>query len=91
MKKLVLLIILLVSIFAHAQIESVLPKQPQPPRLVNDFANVLTPEQEEALEHKLVAYNDSTSNQVAIVSLPTLTDAKGVAYEDEEVALKDIT
>ncbi len=88
MKKLALLIFLLVSFFAQAQIESVLPKQSVPPRLVNDFANVLTPEQEEALEQKLVAYDDSTSNQIAIVTLRTLIDPKGVQYEDEEVALK---
>jgi uncharacterized protein len=87
MKKLALLIVLLISIFAQAQIGNLVPARPNPPRLVNDFANLLSPEQEEALEHKMVAYDDSTSNQVAIVTLPTLTDNKGVVYEDEEVAL----
>ena len=86
MKKLLFIIVLFVSTCVHAQIENVLPQKPSPPRLVNDFANILTPEQEEALEHKLVAYDDSTSNQIAVVTLQTLTDTKGVEYE--EVALK---
>ena len=88
MKKILFIIALLVSCCVHAQIESLLPAKPNPPRLVNDFDNILTPEQEDALERKLVAYDDSTSNQIAVVSLPTLVDAKGVEYEDEEVALK---
>jgi uncharacterized protein len=88
MKKLLFIIALLVSVCAQAQIETLLPSRPNPPRLVNDFASILTPEQEEALEHKLVAYDDSTSNQIAVVTLQTLVDAKGVEYEDEEVALK---
>ncbi|MGC8751746.1 TPM domain-containing protein [Hydrotalea sp.] len=51
--------------------QDVLPK-PNPPRLVNDYANVLTPQQNEALEEKLVALDDSTSNQIAIVLVKTL-------------------
>jgi uncharacterized protein len=88
MKKLLFLIALVFSICAQAQIENILPQKPTTPRLVNDFANVLTPEQEETLEHKLVAYDDSTSNQIAVFTLETLIDKRGVEYEDEEVALK---
>ncbi len=36
-------------------------------KLVNDYANVLSAEEENALEQKLVAYFDSTSTQIAIV------------------------
>lgn len=61
--------LLLPSFFCLAQ--DVLPK-PNPPRLVNDYANVLTPQQNEALEEKLVALDDSTSNQIAIVLVKTL-------------------
>jgi len=88
MKKLALVISLLFSFCAYAQIENVTPKRPVTPRLVNDFANVLTPEQAEALERKLVAYDDSTSNQIAVVLLPTVTDKSGVEYPIEDVALK---
>jgi uncharacterized protein len=36
-------------------------------RLVNDFSNTLNPQEVNSLEQKLVAFNDSTSTQVAIV------------------------
>jgi uncharacterized protein len=88
MKKLLFIFAFLISVCGQAQIETVLPARPATPKLVNDFANLLTPEQEEALENKLVAYDDSTSNQLVVVTLSTLTDTKGVVYEDEEVALK---
>ena len=78
-----IILLVLVGLSAFAQIENVVPKKPNPPRLVNDFTGTLTPEQQQALEEKLVAYNDSTSNQVAIVIIPTLND-----YPEEEVALR---
>jgi uncharacterized protein len=89
MKKFFLFISLLFSVCVFAQIEKVIPARPNPPKLVNDFAGILTPEQEHDLEAKLVAYDDTTSNQVAVVTLPTLVDPQnGNVYEDEEVALK---
>jgi uncharacterized protein len=87
MKKLALVISLLFTVCAFAQIDKVVPKRPTPQRLVNDFANILTQDQIDALERKLVAYDDSTSNQVAIVILPTIT-ANGDEYPIEDVALK---
>ena len=49
-----------------------LPDKPNPPRLVNDFANLLTSGQQAALEQKLDAYNDSTSTQIAVVTIGDL-------------------
>lgn len=49
-----------------------IPKRPTPHRLVNDLANILPDNQERALEAKLVAYDDSTSTQVAIVTVKSL-------------------
>lgn len=46
-----------------------LPQRPNPPTLVTDFANVFTPEQESALERKLVDFFASTSTQIAVVSV----------------------
>lgn len=40
--------------------------------LVTDYTNTLTEEQKNALENKLIAFNDSTSTQIAIVVLSTL-------------------
>lgn len=49
-------------------------KQPNPPRLVVDAANLLSPDQIQILERKLVAFNDTTSNQIAIVTINSLND-----------------
>lgn len=83
MKRLFLLLFLILSVGAFAQIDKYIPARPSPPRLVNDFTNTLTPEQVHALEEKLVAYDDSTSNQVVVVIQPTTGD-----YPIEDVALQ---
>lgn len=57
------------------------PERPVPPRLVNDFAGMFSPQERDALEQKLVAYNDSTSTQIAIV---TISDLHG--YEKGDYA-----
>lgn len=48
------------------------PPVPNPPRLVTDFTQTLTSSEVEQLERKLVAYNDSTSTQIAIVILKSV-------------------
>jgi uncharacterized protein len=60
-----------------------IPPQPQPPRLVNDFAGLLSQREEQALELKLRYFNDSTSNQIAIVTVNSLDgyDAASYAFE----------
>lgn len=59
------------------------PARPTPPRLVNDFANLLAPAQQQQLENKLTAYNDSTSTQIAIVTVASLHgyDVAGYSFE----------
>lgn len=51
---------------------SALPLRPDPPRLVNDLAGIFTPQQNHLLEQKLVQYDDSTSTQIAIVTVSNL-------------------
>ena len=58
----------------QAQIEKELPQRPQPPKLVVDYTNTLAPDQIQALENKLVAFDDSTSNQIAIVIVESTGD-----------------
>jgi uncharacterized protein len=48
------------------------PEKQSPPRLVNDFAGMLRPDQVMRLEQKLVAFNDSASTQIAIVIVSSL-------------------
>ena len=75
MKKILLIFIsLLVSFISFSQesfdLEKLLTQKPS--QLVNDFTNTLTPDQRQALENKLVAFNDSTSTQIAVVIIPSL-------------------
>jgi uncharacterized protein len=49
-----------------------IPERPSPPRLVNDFARILNAQEINSLEQKLVAFNDSSSTQIAIVIVPSL-------------------
>lgn len=74
MKKLLLPIFLLIAFFASAQIEKAIPEAPNPPRLVVDLTGTITADQQQALERKLVAYDDSTSNQIVVVIIATTGD-----------------
>ncbi len=51
-----------------------IPTRPSPPKLVNDFANLLAPNERQQLESDLTRYFDSTSTQIAIVTLADLGD-----------------
>ena len=66
--------LLLVSFVSFSQDKFDLEKllQQKPTRLVNDYTNTLTADQQQALENKLVAFDDSTSTQITVVIIPTL-------------------
>lgn len=49
-----------------------IPDCPSPQRLVNDYADIFTPEQEARLEKILVAFDDTTSNQITVVTVENL-------------------
>lgn len=49
-----------------------IPERPSPPRLVNDLANILSAKEIRSLEKKLVRFNDTTSNQIAVVIVNSL-------------------
>lgn len=65
------IVVFFVTIASSVIAQNVLPR-PNPPKLVTDQAGVLTPEQLQALEAKLVAIDDSSSNQIAVVILSSL-------------------
>lgn len=44
----------------------------KPTQLVNDYTGTLTTDQRQALENKLVAFDDSTSTQITVVIIPSL-------------------
>jgi uncharacterized protein len=80
MKKLLVFLLVFTCLVTVAQ---KIPDPPNPPRLVNDFAHVMTADQVQELESKLVAYDDSTSIQIAVVTIPTTGD-----YAIDDYALK---
>lgn len=63
-----LLLLFFISFSINAQD---IPQPSNPPRLVNDFENILSESEKNLLEQKLVAFNDSTSSQIAIVTVAT--------------------
>lgn len=69
MKKTLLILLLLFCSTLFAQ--KFIPK-PNPMRLVNDYAKVLNGYDAEALEKKLVAFDDSTTNQIVVLTIPSL-------------------
>jgi len=72
MKKILSITALVISLWVSAQ-GDVIPGRPSPPKLVNDFTGkFLTPEQVQALEQKLYTYDNSTSNQIAVVVVDNL-------------------
>ncbi len=79
MKKFLLIFSLLfcANVFAQKSI----PK-PNPMRLVNDYAKVLNDYDANQLERRLVALDDSTSNQIVILTVPSLN---GEVLEDVAV------
>ncbi|GAA4356748.1 hypothetical protein GCM10023185_20840 [Hymenobacter saemangeumensis] len=56
------------------------PPRPSPPRLVNDLAGLMQAGEADALERKLVAYNDSTSSQIAVVTVPSMGGDEIASY-----------
>lgn len=60
-----------------------IPESPVPQRLVNDFAGVFTLQQRQGLESELVAFDDSTSNQIAVVSVASLDGMSSAEYATE--------
>ena len=75
-------ILTLVCLMAAA-VSYAIPSRPDPQRLVNDLAKVFTPEQVSTLENTLVAFDDSTSNQIVVV---TVKDMEG--YDPSEFATR---
>ena len=80
--KLFIVFIIALFSFTSAVAQNVIERS-NPPVLVTDLAGVLSPEQKQALENKLVAIDDSSSNQIAVVIIPTLD-----GYSKEEYANK---
>lgn len=60
-----------------------IPAKPSPPRLVNDFANLLSADEQYRLESDLTRYFDSTSTQITVVTVADLGDYEIVDWAVE--------
>ncbi|MBN3034766.1 MAG: TPM domain-containing protein [Bacteroidales bacterium] len=60
-----------------------IPPRPEPPMLVNDFTSTLSGEQVSYLERKLVAFDDSTGTQIAVVLVNDLGGYDKIMYAYE--------
>ncbi len=67
MKKYTYLIVFLFLLTTAGTEGQNLPDPPNPPRLVNDFVGLLSKQEVNALENKLVAFSDTNSTQISIV------------------------
>ena len=73
-KHILVLLCLMAAIVCHG-----IPSRPNPQRLVNDLAGLFTPAQAFDLERVLVAFDDTTSNQITVV---TVKDLEGYAASE---------
>jgi uncharacterized protein len=71
-RPIILVIAAIIIPFGSAFAAGSIPPPPDPPRLVNDFAGILQPSQVNELEHKLVAFSDSTTTQIVVVTISSL-------------------
>jgi uncharacterized protein len=73
LKKIVFLF-LLIGLSFHISARIAIPAIPNPPRLVNDFGNMLTDQEEKQLETKLFDYEQTSSNEITIITVEELGD-----------------
>ena len=74
----------LVTLFAIVLSSTIFADIPAPTnKLVNDFASVMTTEQTLELECALRMYNDSTSNQLCVVTVESLDDLTPAEYAQQ--------
>jgi len=78
LKTVLFLTALLIGFSSNAQ--ECIPAKPNPQRLVNDFAGILNAQEEQNLESKLVNFNDTTSIQVAIVTVNDLCEYDAASF-----------
>ena len=61
-------------------VQAAIPSRPSPQRLVNDLAGLFSASQVRQLEAMLVAFDDSTSNQIAVVTVKDLEGRSPADY-----------
>jgi uncharacterized protein len=73
-------LLILLTVISINTIAQDFPKKSNPPRIVNDYANFLSVQENQALENKLVQFNNQTSTQIAIVIVKSLDGYDPFSY-----------
>ncbi len=73
LRSLFLLLFVVAGLHLYAD-DKKFPDRPNPPRLVNDFAHVMTEGEQDQLESKLVDFERTTSNQILVITIKDLGD-----------------
>jgi uncharacterized protein len=81
MKNILLFFLLFVS--SWMSLAQDYPEPSNPPRLVNDFAGVLSTDENQLLEQKLRRYNDTTSTQIAVIIIRSIGQYEIAEYATE--------
>lgn len=71
---------ILLSVISLNTIAQNFPEKTNPPRIVNDYANFLSPQETQTLENKLVQFNNQSSSQIAIVVVKSLDGYDPASY-----------
>lgn len=79
-KQIILIVALFIGLCAFAQD---IPQRPQPERLVNDLAGVLSADEVNQLERELDDFSNRTSTQIAVVTVPDLN-----GYDPSDFAVR---
>lgn len=76
-------IFLAVLLFVTGGLFAQVPQRPVPARLVNDLAGIFSQREAAALEYRTAIFADTTSNQIAVVTIPELYgyDKAQLAYQ----------
>ena len=77
------IILVLLSVISINTFAQDFPEKSNPPRIVNDYTNLLSNAERQALENKLVRFSNESSTQIAIAIVPSLHgyDKAQYAYE----------
>ncbi len=81
-KRFIILSLLLLSLFGNSFAQEI-PDKPNPPKLVNDFAQIMSSTETSKLETYLEQFARETSTQIVVVTTPSLdgTDVADYAFK----------
>lgn len=74
---------IILTLLISLQVSAKVPDKPNPPKLVNDFANEFSKQEKHALETKLVSFSRATSTQIVLVTVKTLDGEAPWAYAQQ--------